>query len=460
MPAQGTPTGSLVGGTSTRNPVLQGYVFQSGIHKPEHSNILSYKYPQFYATALLERLGNFEGVSQDVYSWNIIDRTRKGGTVSSVTNGTTDTATFEITEFDFTSTNPGYLIVGDTIRLESGEIGRVTASVVSTVLTNKQKVTVQRQKTAANGALQVWSTTLLNNTMKFGHVASSFGEGSSAPIGRLHLPTEEWNSLTTIRRSFSISGSELTNKTYLGDGASWYWTNEDIEMKEFAKDRELAIMFGELSGQTGTLKSSRGVYSYVKEYGNTNVYAAATGITEDDLQEMIKDLLKEGCSDDLYALAGADAIKDIQNALRDYAIAGAQDFGKGVSEATAGLNFQSYFFMGKRIHFAYYELFDDDAVLPTPAAVSATVYDFSKTVLFLDMGTDSGGRSLINLKYKEHDGISRKFVHAYETGMVNAYGAQGGQVSSGDDKFTIHLLSEIGVEHRLPNRCGILTATS
>jgi hypothetical protein len=454
MPAQGTPTGSLVGGTSTRNPVLQGYVFQSGIHKPEHSDILSYKYPQYYATALLERLGNFEGVSQDVYSWNIIDRTRKSGTASSVTGNTTATVTFEITEFDWTAVNPGYFIVGDTFRTEAGAIGRIATSVVSTVLSDKQKVTATKQD-GTN-----WTAAEIANTFKVGHISNSFGEASSAPIGRLHLPTEEWNSLTTIRRSFSISGSELTNKTYLGDGASWFWTNEDIEMKEFARDRELAIVFGEKSNTSGGPKSAKGIWSYVKEFGNTNVYAAATGITEDDLQEMIKDLLKEGCSDDLYALAGADAIKDIQNALRDYAIAGAQDFGKGTSEATAGLNFQSYFFMGKRIHFAYYELFDDDAVLPTPAAVSTTVYDFSKTVLFLDMGTDSGGRSLINLKYKEHDGISRKFVHAYETGMVNAYGAQGGQVSSGDDKFTIHLLSEIGLEHRLPNRCGILTATS
>jgi hypothetical protein len=454
MPVQGNPTAPLVGGTSTRNPILQGYVFQSGIHKPEHSNILSYKYPQYYATALLERLGNFEGVSQDVYSWNIIDRTRKSGTVSSIADNTTATCNFEITEFDWTAANPGYLIVGDTFRTEAGALGRVATSVVSTVLSNKQKVTA----TKVDGTN--WTAAEIANTMKIGHIANAQVEGSSAPIGRLHLPTEEWNSLTTIRRSFSISGSELTNKTYLGDGSSWFWTNEDIEMKEFARDRELAIMFGEKSNTSGGPKSAKGIWSYVKEFGNVNVYASAAGITEDDLQTMIQELLVEGCSDDLYALAGSGAIKDIQNALRDYAIAGAQDFGKGASPATAGLNFQSYFFMGKKIHFAYYELFDDTAVLPTPAAVSATVYDFSKTVLFLDMGSDSGGKSLINLKYKEHDGISRKFVHAYETGMVNAYGEQGGHVSNGDDKFTIHLLSEIGLEHRLPNRCGILTATS
>lgn len=45
MPAQGFPTPPLVGGNSVRNPILEGYVFQSGISKPEHSSILTFKYP-------------------------------------------------------------------------------------------------------------------------------------------------------------------------------------------------------------------------------------------------------------------------------------------------------------------------------------------------------------------------------------------------------------------------------
>ena len=99
-------------------------------------------------------------------------------------------------------------------------------------------------------------------------------------------------------------------------------------------------------------------------------------------------------------------------------------------------------------------------IVPAPTAVSSTVRDFGKTALFLDLGIDNNGRSLITLKHKEHDGISRKFIHAYEVGMVNAYGAQGGEVSSGTDAFTIHLLSQIGIEFRLPNRSGFITATS
>lgn len=46
MPANGYPTPPLVGGTSARSTILENYVFQSGIHDPEHSKILTYKYPQ------------------------------------------------------------------------------------------------------------------------------------------------------------------------------------------------------------------------------------------------------------------------------------------------------------------------------------------------------------------------------------------------------------------------------
>lgn len=164
MPALGNPTPPLVGGNSALSTILQGYVFQSGIHKPEHSSILTWKYPQYYMTSMLDRLGSSEPVSQDIFSWNIIDRTRESGTASSVTGVPGTSATFEITEFDFDGTKLGYLVVGDVIRTQSGALLRVTASVVSTVLSNKQKVTVVKHDGGTIAA------TDLADTMVFGHV--------------------------------------------------------------------------------------------------------------------------------------------------------------------------------------------------------------------------------------------------------------------------------------------------
>lgn len=46
MPVQGNPTPPLVGGNAAVDNILSNYAFQAGIHKPEHSGILTYKYPQ------------------------------------------------------------------------------------------------------------------------------------------------------------------------------------------------------------------------------------------------------------------------------------------------------------------------------------------------------------------------------------------------------------------------------
>lgn len=403
-------------------------------------------------TALLDRIGAYEPVSQDVFSWNVLDRTRLGGTVSSVAGNTTATATFEITEFAYDGDNLGYLIVGDVIRLQSGALGKVTAVAVSTIAANKQKVTVVRPDGSA------WTAAALADAMVFGHVFTSFGEASSAPEGRLFLPTEEYNYTTILRRSFSISGSEFTNKIYLGDGKSWYWEVEDIHQKEFARDREGLIMFGERASN-GNAKMTRGILDYVIADGVNNGYATAAGVTEADIRDHIKSLLIEGSSNELTVLCGADFLADVQVALRDYALNGAISYGK-FGANTAGLDFHTYKFLGKTIHFVYYELFEDAAMVPYAANGSASLINFSNFSLWLDLGSDSTGKSLITLKYKELDGQSRKFIYGYVPGMMNPKGANGGEIPNGDDKFSIHMLSEIGVEFRLANRSGILRATS
>lgn len=454
MPAQGNPTPPLVGGNSVRNPILEGYVFQSGIHKPEHSSILTYKYPQYYMTSLLDKLGASEAVAQDVFSWNILDRTREDGLIKATTGlvagGTTGDSTAQIIVDGVTydSANLGYFVVGDVIRFDNGDVARVTATQANT---GEQEITVA----TIDGAN--FSSNLVAGTSTFGHVFNAFAEGSEAPDGRLFLPVEDYNVLTILRRSFKISGSEFTNRTYIGDGSAWYWEVEDIHMKEFARDREGLVMFGKLNNSG--VKVSRGILDWVTSEGVLNTYASAAGVSEADLRGHIRQLLVEGTSNEIVVLCGSKFLADVQVALRDYALNGAISYGT-LGNNMAGLDFQSYKFLGKTIHFAYYELFDDPKMVPFAGTPSASQIDFSDFSLWLDLGTDSTGKKLITLKYKELDGNSRKFIHRYEVGMMSPAGDNGGFVSSGFDGFRIHYLSEIGIEIRLANRMGILRANS
>jgi hypothetical protein len=454
MAQAGLPHGTLAGGNSVRATILQSYVFNAGIHDPEISNILSYKYPQYYMTSMLDRLGSYESVAQDTFSWFTMDRTRQGGTVSSVAGNTGATATFEVAEFEYSSPNLGYALVGDIFRIETGELAKVTAIAAGTVDTTAQKLSVQR---LAGGN---WSAALLDDADKIGHVFTAFEEASSAPGTRLYLPTEEYNYTTILRRSFKISGSEFTNRTRIGDGSAWYWEKEDLEMKEFARDKEGLIMFGERAANaTAVAKHTKGIWQYAVDNGTINGFVAATGVSETDIQDHIKEMLIEGCSSELLVLCGATFMADFQRAMRDYYIGGGVNFG-GFGGNTIGLDTQEYKFMGKTIKVVYYELFDDQAMVPTPATtLSASIADFSNTSLWLDLGSDTNGKKLISLKYKELDGQSRKFIHAYEPGMMSP-GQSGGQVANGGDYFSVHYLCELGVEVRLSNRLGILRATS
>lgn len=432
-----------------RSPILQGYVFASGIHSPEVSSILSYKYPQYYMTSLLDRLGAEETVENDIYSWFIQDRTRKGSTVVSIDAGGTGNATTTITtgfSYDASAGDLGYLIAGDALRLESGVLVRVNS--VADNGGSQQAVVVK-----VDGTNFVAGDITAGDA--FGHSHSLFGEYSSAPDGRLYTPDEEYNTLSIIRRSTVISGSEFTNKTYLSDGKSWYFEKEEIEMKELARDKENAIIFGELS--TGSIKSARGILDYALTYGVNNGFSSAVGVSEEDFQNQMKELMIEGVSNEITVLCGAQFLADAQNALKDYSLGGGTAL-----QSHVGLSAQKYSFMGKTISLVYHELFDDTAVLPTPVNGVGTGarIDFSNFSLWLDLGTENTGRSLITLKYKSHNGNSRKFIHAYEVGLMNPAGENGGMVANGRDGFSVHYLIECGVEVRLPNRLGILRATA
>jgi hypothetical protein len=454
MPLQGYPVSPLAGGTTARAAIFEGYVFQSGIHDPEHSKFLTYKYPQYYMTTLLDKMGASEAVSQDVFSWSIMDRTRKSCTLnaSTATGGGTATVTMD-TSITASGLQLGYFQVGDVIRVAgTGALLRVTAIGINGSV---QTVSVQLPD---QSAITVATSIGAGTAVPAGHVFTAFGEGTNGPDGRLFLPEEEYNYTQILKRSMKVTGSEMANKTLLGDGKAWYWTVENILMKEFARDREILLMFGQRAS-SGGIKWSRGIFDYVNTSGQLTTYASGTGVVEADLQSHIAKLLPEGGSNDLLVLCGSTFLTKVQAALKDYKIHGSTSDGLG--SRMAGLDFAGYAFGGKTVYFVYYELFDDSSVVPvvTPSASAINFKDFS---LWLDMGSDSAGRKLINLKYRQHGSVQRKFVHKVIPGMMtfDGSGAEGGFAANSFDGVEVQLLSEIGLEFRLANRMGILRANS
>lgn len=454
IPGVQEPTSAFTGPYDTvRNPILNGYTFAAGINMPIQSTFLSFKYPQFLLTSLIDRVGAYEGVPSDTFSWSVLDRTRLSATVSSGVAGLPAASLNIVTDITMDTINLGYFLAGDVVRTESGVLLIVSAP---TPNGGFQQITVAKY----DGSNIVAGD--IANGEQIGHVFNAFAEGTNGPSSRLFLPYEEYNYTQILKRATKVSGGALTQKSWLNNGQSWYWTAEDVTFKEHARDIETLLMFGQ-RGTATNFRATRGLLDFVIGAGSYGVqgqivnYASGSGVGESDLQTLITSLVRQGSSNDIILLCGSDAMSDIQKSLKSYAVNGAIDYGPVLGNNVAGLDFASYRFFGKRLHLAYYELFDDVKSLPFVSTPTSTKINFRKFALALDMGDDSTGNALVKLKYRELDGIQRKLIHKVIPGM---HGSDDGMAANSFDGFEVQLLSEVGLEFRLPNRSGALISNS
>jgi hypothetical protein len=152
--------------------------------------------------------------------------------------------------------------------------------------------------------------------------------------------------------------------------------------------------------------------------------------------------------------SGARFYADAQKALRDYYVAGGVDYGAfGEPSKKVGINPEQYLFMGTLINFIHYAGFDDAETLPLPTAAGDAV-NHSNLSMWMNMGSDSAGESYVSLKYKELNGMQRKFIYKKEVGMTGT----GDFVANGLDGQSGHMLSETAPQLKVLNMHGVLYA--
>lgn len=443
MPISGisNPSSDYTGPYSAvRSPILDGYIFNAGLNYPQVSSFVTEKFKKkFKLTTLLDRLGAYQATPNDTFSWFIQDRQRQSATISSGVTGLPTTSLTLTLDTVAAGANLGYFVVGDLVRTEAGTILRVNSVGDAGGF---QTITVGRPD---GGNI---TSGMLDNTEKIGHISTSFEEGSTGPNGRLYLPDEEYNYTQIFRAGTKVTGSALTQKTWVLDGKAWYWKNEDYMFEEFAYDQELNLMFG-VRSVSGTRKTTRGLWDRIvtNGEGQNQTFASGTGITETDLQAVITKLNRQAGSDELIAFCGSEAISDIEVALKHYYVNGGVDYGS-LGANTVGLDTRTYKFGGKTIHFMHYPLFDDDKALPFTSTPTASKVNFRHVALLLDLGDTENGEPHIKLRYKEHDGEQRKFIHKVIPGMHGTGDDNGGIAANSFDGFEVQVLAECGVEFK------------
>lgn len=436
VPSSISGTGTLSRGTTG---LLEGHIFNAGLEKPDILPALIVKFPQYYLLSLTDKIAGGAGeLFSNTHSWNVQDRTRRSTTLTYVSGTTSVLCTTDIAGV---TADAGYFLVGDIIRVANTGVNYRVSAVGSNG--TFQQITIQKLD----------GTTILSadvNGFVAGHVSTGFAEGSTGSGGfRSYLPVSDYNVTSILRRGFKVTRDALAQKTWIDD-KTWQFKNEDFEQKEFMRDVEALSMFGKRFKSTSIqgVNQTRGLYEYAEGSGQSVTFASSVGVQESDWQQLLQGLYNQNGSNDLIALCGRKILFDTQNALADRyrSIPNAEK-----PAELAGLNFQSYEIAGKRVHFTYYELFSDTAIVPS-VAPSSTARDFENLALVLDFQNIPGAGRNIQMKYRSGAKMIQKFV----TGMASPQM----EVSNSFDGLQGELLTEFMPVCYQPNKLGLIYANS
>jgi len=448
--------GAVTGAVNAGN-VNSQYVF-GNIQKPDFSDYITYRFPQYTITTLLNRIGRKSPVvGNDIFSWFEKGKFRNPFTVTgTVTGGATSAFTFNVSA----SVSGTPLLTGDVLRFEGGDLAVVTSS---TMLSTTGSGVI--------GALTidgVAPNVTVSGGQRLSHVFNIQTEYSDSPSGRVWQETQVNEYLAIMRRAVTCSTTQGSNMKYVKKSDSewsYYYINEMETMQEMAMDREMYILTSKASTSNttgnvfptgGTQRlAGNGIIPKITAGGVVGTYSSA--IAESDLAEQVRLMCLNSSGNEFTVLCGSQAFADAQFALRDYTLNGGISFGtfSGPGIMT-GINITQYKFMDKILNFVLYYPFANQALFPTP--VSSGI-NWDKAMLFLNMGTDDRGNPLINLRYKQDLlGQSLEFRRTVQSGITSPESGTGVERSNGKDGFTVDFYSSIGVELRAANNHGLLYA--
>ena len=272
------------------------------------------------------------------------------------------------------------------------------------------------------------------------------------------------NFLTTFRKAKTVTGSALTDITWIENNGQrlWYFTDMDNVMNEFLYQKELAFWYGKSSmDATGNnyaqgIVTGDGLLAQVSG-SNTANYGGMT-LTEKQLTQFLADLsYNSGAKEGRYMMfTGTGGRLAFHEAMKEFVKSGSAlvydvDAGR---DLTVGVNYTSYVALGMEIMLVHCPLFDDPNLHSDLDPVSGFPKE-SFRMVFLDMGVQNGV-SNIEVKTKGAGGIDRGMIIKYLPGMVNPFDQKSMMATSAYDGFQMEMLSESGIIVRNPSSCGQL----
>ena len=448
-------------GTYGKDTIENNSLVTNLLKYPEISKALIRQFPQYSLTYFLEGTGRFakeELIGDNAFKWSILGRLNRPSTCTGTQTGSgASHATFTV-EFVENYFNPN-----DVVRFKDGTqaivIGEPVASAGGYTFTMK----LQTNDAAATLAT---SNTAVGETANT--VGSVFEEGSEKGYENHVFPDWYVNYLTTSRKSKSITGSALTDVTWIENNGQrlWYFTDQNLVMEEYLYQLELSRWYGRstmdangvslVSDANGkALIAGDGVLAQI-DSANTDTYTGS--LTEDIIVDFIANLsLNSGKKNNQWMVFTGTAGKvAFHRAMRDLVFQGNSliydmDSGRNLE---LGVNYTTYNALGHKITLVHNPLFDDPNLHTDIDAVSGYPKE-SFRMVFMDMGV-TNGVSNVEVKVKGAGGVDRGMIVKYIPGMVNPFDQKSMVSSNSKDGFTCEILSESGLIVRNPLSCGQL----
>lgn len=221
---------------------------------------------------------------------------------------------------DVDANNRYYPRKWDTVLFPNEVTGQIVDIDVSTPA--EPELTIRPNKTADNiGALTAGTELSI--------ISGAFSEGSGQPRGAVTGATKYDNDMQIIKETIEVTGTELTNQTWLQlkaiQGAPWYTEGLDDLDYRFALKCEGALLFQKRTDNTGmvdndtgrAVKTTEGLIPYLRRLGNLHPYTAGS-FAVSDFDTIDRTLDREFAGNLILALQGIELSQEIENLLKDY----------------------------------------------------------------------------------------------------------------------------------------------
>ena len=429
---------------------------------PEIAKTLIRQYPQYSLNYFLDGTSRFakeELIGENAFRWPILGRLNRPSTCTGVLVGTgVNNSTFTV-EFEENYFNPN-----DVVRFADESQAIVMGEPVPSVGGYTFSFILQ-----TNDPLAVITAAAIVAGLTANTVGSAFPEGSDRGFENHVYPDWYINHIGIARKSKSITGSALTDVTWIENNGQrvWFFTDEKLMREEFLYQKELDSWYStstmDVNGNStviGTdgkpIVKGDGVLRQI-DAANVDTYNGQ--LTEKRLTDFLAQLqLNTGNQNAHWMVFTGTAGKvAFHEAMKDLVYpAGNLVYDAQVgAETEIGVNFTSYNALGSRLTLVHNSLFDDPNLHGNNIDPVSGFPVESFRMVFLDMGT-TDGVSNIERKVKGAAGMDRGMIIKYISGMVNPFNQGQMEAANSRDAFTCEVLCESGIIVRNPLSCGQL----